>query len=55
MFTHGGYNPKTYWYVFYADKLSDLNADFVSKSRQQAEEHVKKWMKKHFYKRLKQK
>ena len=33
MFTHGGYNPKSIWYVFYGDNHSDLNADYVSSSR----------------------
>ena len=44
MFTHGGYNPKSAWYVFLPDNKSDLNADYVFTSRLQAEKKAKAYM-----------
>jgi len=45
MFTHGGYNPKSMWYVFLAENKSDLIADYVFASRLQAEKKARTYMK----------
>jgi len=44
MFEHSGYNPRSLWYVFYGNNQSDLNADYISTSREKAEKNAKEWM-----------
>ena len=43
-YEHGGYNPRSLWYVFFANNNSDLSADYVFTSRRKAESKAIEYM-----------